>query len=119
MQDESMAEENNMTERDHPEAIRSLERYWKTNLRIMLILLVIWAVAGLGCGVLIADWLNQFTLPGTGFPMGFWFAHQASIVVFVLLILVYCLMMNRLDKAHHEDVVQQKQETSGQEVTGN
>ena len=93
----------------------SLSRYWKSNLRLMLVLLIVWAVAGLGCGVLIADWLNQFTLPGTGFPLGFWFAHQASIVVFVLLILVYCLMMNRLDQAHHQELLQQRQGKTDQE----
>lgn len=83
----------------------SLDRYWKSNIRIMMVLLVIWAVAGLGCGVLIADWLNLFTLPGTGFPLGFWFAHQASIAVFVLLILVYCILMNRLDRKHHRELI--------------
>ncbi|SVC49257.1 uncharacterized protein METZ01_LOCUS302111 [marine metagenome] len=101
---------NTSSNRAHPLAKSSLERYWKSNLRIMLILLTVWAIAGLGCGVLIADWLNQFTLPGTGFPLGFWFAHQASIVVFVLLILTYCLLMNRLDEAHHDEVTQAGQE---------
>jgi putative solute:sodium symporter small subunit len=87
------------------EAIRALlDEYWKTNLRLMAILLVIWAFVSLGCGVLFADWLNQFRLPGTGFPLGFWFAQQGSIIVFVILILVYCVKMNRLDDQHHRDV---------------
>ena len=93
----------NTSSKAHSVTKTSLERYWKSNLRIMLILLIIWAIAGLGCGILIADWLNQFTLPGTGFPLGFWVAHQASIVVFVLLILAYCLSMNRLDEAHCDE----------------
>ena len=79
----------------------ALKRYWRTNVLYMVVLLLIWAVVGLGCGVLFADWLNQFRLPGTAVPLGFWFAQQGSIIVFVLLILVYCLLMNRLDRKHH------------------
>ena len=67
----------------------SLDRYWRSNLRIMAALLALWAFVSLGCGILFADWLNRFHLPFTGFPLGFWFAQQGSIVVFVLCILVY------------------------------
>jgi len=81
----------------------ALDRYWRSNLRIMAILLLIWAFVSLGCAILFADWLNRFTLPFTGFPLGFWFAQQGSIVVFVLCILVYCIAMNRLDRRHHEE----------------
>lgn len=89
----------------HDPAIHAaLERYWRTNLRIMVSLLLIWAGVSFGCGVLFADWLNQFRLPFTGFPLGFWFAQQGAIVVFVLCILVYCLAMNRLDRRHHEEL---------------
>jgi putative solute:sodium symporter small subunit len=70
--------------------------YWRTNLRITLALLLVWSVAGLGCGVLFADALNAFHIGG--FPLGFWFAQQGSIVVFVLLILVYAVLLNRLDR---------------------
>jgi putative solute:sodium symporter small subunit len=79
----------------------SLKRYWRHNLWIMGGLLTIWAVAGLGCGILFADYLNQFQFFGTGYPLGFWFAHQGSIIIFVLIILVYCILMNRLDTQHH------------------
>jgi len=81
----------------------ALDRYWRGNLRIMAVLLVIWAFASFGCGILFADWLNQFRLPFTGYPLGFWFAQQGSIVIFVLCILVYCIAMNRLDAKHHEE----------------
>ena len=84
---------------------QALERYWRSNLRLMAGLLFVWAFVSLGCGVLFAAWLNQFTLPFTGFPLGFWFAQQGSIVVFVLCILTYCLAMNRLDAKHHDERV--------------
>lgn len=78
-----------------------LASYWRGNLRLMGILLLIWALVGPGCGILMADFLNQYRLPGTGYPLGFWFAQQGSIIVFVALILVYALAMNRHDKHHH------------------
>ncbi len=81
----------------------ALDRYWQSNLRIMAVLLFVWAFVSLGCAILFADWLNQFNLPFTGFPLGFWFAQQGSIVVFVLCILIYCLAMNRLDEKHHAE----------------
>jgi putative solute:sodium symporter small subunit len=72
--------------------------YWRLNLQLMCALLAIWAVAGLGCGVLWADYLNRWNLPGTGYPLGFWFAHQGSIIVFVGLVLIYAIGMNLLDR---------------------
>ena len=89
-----------------PEVQALLKKYWRTNVGIMIGLLVLWAAFGLGGGVLAADWLNQVNLPGTGFPLGFWFAHQGSIFAFVVLILIYCLLMNRLDGRHHADLEQ-------------
>jgi putative solute:sodium symporter small subunit len=87
-----------------------LSRYWDSNLRIMLGLLAVWALTGLSAGILVADWLNQFSFPGTGFPLGFWFAHQGSILSFVVLILLYCLLMNRLDRKHHAEMERMKRE---------
>ena len=81
----------------------ALDRYWRWNLRIMAVLLVVWALVSFGCGILFADYLNQFNLPLTGYPLGFWFAQQGSIVTFVICILIYCLTMNRLDAKHHEE----------------
>jgi putative solute:sodium symporter small subunit len=94
----------------HDPRIRSaIDSYWRQNLRIMGVLLAIWAVVGLGCGVLFADSLNRFHLGG--FPLGFWFAQQGSIVVFVLLILVYCVLLNRLDDRHHREIDRIQSET--------
>jgi putative solute:sodium symporter small subunit len=89
-----------------PRIHKLLEEYWRSNLRIMAVLLFIWAISSFGCGILFADWLNQFNLPFTGLPLGFWFAQQGSIVIFVLCILVYCIAMNRLDAKHHEKLAQ-------------
>ena len=87
-----------------PEIQASLARYWVSNVRIMATLTLIWLLVGLGCGVLFADRLNQFNLPGTGYPLGFWFAQQGSIICFVLIILVYCTFMNKLDAKHHAEL---------------
>jgi putative solute:sodium symporter small subunit len=86
-----------------PEIQESLRRYWRANVTLMIVLLICWAVVGLGCGVLFADYLNQFK-PFGGFPLGFWFAQQGSIIGFVLIIFIYALAMNRLDKKHHNEL---------------
>ena len=75
-----------------------INNYWKKNLKIMSALLFCWFFFSLGCGVLWVDYLNQFTIPGTGFKLGFWFAQQGSVIAFVLIVLIYALMMNRADK---------------------
>ena len=80
---------------------KNLQAYWKKNLRYLAILLAIWFVVSFGCGILFADTLNQLTLGG--FPLGFWFAQQGSIYVFVVLIFVYVRWMNRLDKSFDVD----------------
>ncbi len=71
--------------------------YWTRNLRYLVLLLAIWFVVSYGFGILFVDVLNQIRIPGTGFKLGFWFAQQGSIYVFVVLIFVYVRLMNRLD----------------------
>ena len=86
-----------------PDAVaEALKRYWRSNVLIMTVLLTIWAIVGLGCGILFADVLNQYKLGG--YPLGFWFAQQGSIMTFVVLILTYCILLNRLDKRHHDEL---------------
>jgi len=75
---------------------KSMQQYWKTNLSYMVILLAIWALVSYFFGIFFVNEMNAFHLGG--FPLGFWFAQQGSIYVFVLLILVYFLLMDRLDK---------------------
>jgi putative solute:sodium symporter small subunit len=96
-----------------PEVRAALARYWRSNIKIMISLLVVWAVAGLGCGVLFAKPLNAFSIGG--YPLGFWFAQQGSIVVFVFIILIYCCLLNRLDRKHHEELERLRFENKGRE----
>ena len=78
----------------------SRNAHFRANLTWILGLLAIWAFVSFGCGILLAPWLNQFNLPGTGYKLGFWFAQQGSIYVFVILIFAYVLIMNRLDRRY-------------------
>jgi putative solute:sodium symporter small subunit len=71
--------------------------YWRANLRLLAALLSVWFLVSYGCGILLVDVLNRVRIPGTGFPLGFWFAQQGSIYVFVALIFVYVWRMNRID----------------------
>ncbi len=87
-----------------PAVAALLRRYWQQNLRIMVILLAVWALVSLGCSILLADWLNRFHIGG--FPLGFWFAQQGSIVVFLALILIYAILLNALDRKHHREITQ-------------
>ncbi|WP_295801469.1 DUF4212 domain-containing protein [uncultured Microbulbifer sp.] len=79
------------------------EDYWKENLRMMLTLLGVWFAVSFGCGILFVDELNTIRLGG--FKLGFWFAQQGSIYVFLALIVVYAVKMNKLDRKYnvHED----------------
>jgi putative solute:sodium symporter small subunit len=77
---------------------RSREAYWRANLRLVAILLLLWFAGSFGAGILWADALNAVRLPGSGFRLGFWFAQQGSIYLFVILIFVYVVLMNRLDR---------------------
>jgi len=72
--------------------------HFRANLKLIAVLLSIWAFVAFGLGILLAPWLNQWRLPGTTFPLGFWFAQQGSIYIFVLLILVYVRAMRRIDR---------------------
>jgi len=75
--------------------------YWKKNIQYVLILLLVWFFVSYGAGIIFKDFLNSFKIGG--FKLGFWFAQQGSIYVFVILIFVYILLMNRLDKKHGFD----------------
>jgi putative solute:sodium symporter small subunit len=77
--------------------------YWSATLRLLVTLMVIWFIVSFGFGILLAEPLNAISLGG--FKLGFWFAQQGSIYVFLLLIIVYALRMNMIDQKFdvHED----------------
>jgi putative solute:sodium symporter small subunit len=76
----------------------SRNAYWSANVRIILISLVIWAVVSFGFGILLRPALSGIAVGGT--DLGFWFAQQGSIIVFLVLIFFYAWRMNKLDAEH-------------------
>ena len=77
--------------------------YWKANLSLLTTLLVVWFVVSYGFGIVLVDVLNA--IPLGGYKLGFWFAQQGSIYVFLVLIYIYAIRMGQLDKKFdvHED----------------
>ena len=72
--------------------------YWRANLKILIILLSIWFLVSFGFGIIFSDFLDQYQIGG--FKLGFWFAQQGSIYLFVVLIFIYVYLMNKLDKKY-------------------
>ena len=72
--------------------------YWRSNIKYVSVLLLFWFTFSFLFGIIVKDFLNQFSIGG--FKLGFWFAQQGSIYVFVILIFIYVRLMNRLDKKH-------------------
>jgi putative solute:sodium symporter small subunit len=73
-----------------------MEQYWKKNLQTLAILLFIWFIVSFGCGILWVEELNTIRIGG--FKLGFWFAQQGAIYAFLVLIFIYVIRMNKLDK---------------------
>lgn len=89
-----MAEENEETAK--PE-----KAYWSENIRLLSMLMVIWFAVSFGAGILFRDWLDQFSLGG--YPLGFWFAQQGSIYIFIGLIYFYSWKIHKIEKKYHVD----------------
>jgi putative solute:sodium symporter small subunit len=87
-----MSEENSSLKHNK----RSADQYWKANLRLMGCLLVVWFAVSYGCGILFVNQLDGIRIGG--FKLGFWFAQQGSIYVFVALIFFYVWKMNKIDR---------------------
>ena len=77
---------------------KKLKKYWRENIKYLVILLSIWFMVSFGAGILFKDFLNQYKIGG--FKLGFWFAQQGSIYVFVVLIFIYIRLTNKLDKKY-------------------
>lgn len=80
---------------------KKAKAYWKENLRYLAILLTIWFVVSFGAGILFKEALDDIKI--AGFKLGFWFAQQGSMYVFVILIFVYVRLMNKLDRKYGYD----------------
>lgn len=80
---------------------KDLKQYWSTNLRYLAILLSVWFIVSYGFSIFFVDMLNGIRIGG--FKLGFWFAQQGSIYVFVILIFIYVRWMNKLDEEYDVD----------------
>ncbi|MDH3662730.1 MAG: DUF4212 domain-containing protein [Alphaproteobacteria bacterium] len=80
------------------EESESGRKYWQANLRLMTICLIIWAIVSFGFGIILRPLLSGIAIGGT--DLGFWFAQQGSIYVFLILIFYYAIRMNALDREH-------------------
>ena len=78
---------------------KNLQAYWKANVTLITVLLVIWATVSYGFAIILAPFLNQFNVGQI--PMGFWWAQQGSMYTFVILIFAYALIMDRIDAKHN------------------
>ena len=83
---------------------RNIDQYWKKNIQIVSILLIIWFLASFGFGIILADYLDEISF--FGFKLGFWFAQQGSILIFVAIIFIYIRSMKKLDQEFKEDIDQ-------------
>ncbi|MBA3003234.1 MAG: DUF4212 domain-containing protein [Desulfurivibrio sp.] len=76
--------------------MNNAQKYWQANIRLVIGCLLVWFFVSFGCGILFVDQLNAFRLGG--YQLGFWFAQQGSIYIFVALIFFYAWRMNQLDR---------------------
>ena len=81
---------------------RNIEQYWKKNIQIVSILLILWFSASFGFGIILADYLDEISF--FGFKLGFWFAQQGSILIFVAIIFIYIRSMKKLDQEFKENI---------------
>ena len=80
-----------------PELTREQSKaYWSATIRLTVSLLAVWFAASYGAGILFRDFLDQVSIGGA--PLGFWFAQQGAIYIFLILIVYYCFAMNRLER---------------------
>lgn len=85
-----------MTDKKNNMSAQNAKDYWQANLRLLAKLLIIWFAVSFGCGILLVDWLDQFSF--FGFKLGFWFAQQGAIYVFVALIFIYAWRIQVIER---------------------
>ncbi|MEZ5710221.1 MAG: DUF4212 domain-containing protein [Blastomonas sp.] len=81
---------------DAPGETDAARAYWRANIRLLLTLMAIWFAVSFGAGILFREALDRFMIGG--FPLGFWFAQQGSIYVFIVLIFYYSWKMHRIER---------------------
>ena len=82
--------------------------YWKENVRYILLLLFIWFIVSFGAGIIFKNMLDSINF--FGFKLGFWWAHQGSIFIFVLLIFAYSLIMEKVD-SHFANLMEEGEQS--------
>ena len=101
MSDSRPAEQQQTETQEHhrgPAKPSDAQGYWRENLQLIVVLLTIWAAVSFGCSILFIEQLNKVQIGQL--PLGFWFAQQGSIYVFVVLIFVYAWRMDKVDKKY-------------------
>ena len=83
---------------------KNVDRYWKKNIQIVSILMFLWFLASFGFGIIFVNDLDEISF--FGFKLGFWFAQQGSIIIFVAIIFIYIRSMKKLDQEFKEDIDQ-------------
>ena len=83
------------------ETSREETAYWRANIRLLVWLMAIWFVVSFGAGILFRDWLDQFMIGG--YPLGFWFAQQGSIYIFIAIIVFYAWKIHRIEQSFQLD----------------
>jgi len=78
------------------EQVKNRAQYWRATKRLTVSLLLVWFLVSFGAGILFRDALDNFSIGGA--PLGFWMAQNGSIYIFVLLIIIYCIQMTRLER---------------------
>ena len=81
---------------------KNVDRYWKKNIQIVSILMFLWFLASFGFGIIFVNDLDEISF--FGFNLGFWFAQQGSIIIFVAIIFIYIKLMKNLDQEFNKDL---------------
>ena len=99
--DETQPQDISASETGDSKTAENEEAYWSANLRLLGTLMAIWFTVSFGAGILFRGFLDQFSLGG--YPLGFWFAQQGSIYVFILLIIYYTIRMKQIERQYDLD----------------